>query len=169
MSTRKVLFAVTALTLALASAACGTAAKPEPTPEPTTIVEGTPVLFFFADDEGVDKLRQDMEAGRVPVECDVLYDESGARPEVILSDPEDITEVYDRLSQMIVLEEGEAFGMTDSYHHVVFTLQDGTTVVWSFEGTGTLCRGRDLYPVSDEGGLWPFVRQLQEPLMDDGA
>ena len=138
-------------------------------PQPTRIVEGTPVLWFFSDDEGVAKLREDMEAGRVPMECNVLYDQMGSLPEVVVTDPEVIAEIYDRLSQMIVPEGGRALSITDSYHHVYFTLQDGTVVGWSFEGERSLCWEQDLYPVSDEGGLWPFVRELQDELVDDGA
>ena len=164
-NTHTSLLAAAFVAMALTLSACGSAPAQEP--EPTTIVEGTPVLFFF-DDAGATQLREDMEAGNVPLSCTVLYDESGCRPEVTVTDPETIAELYDRFSQMIVLEDGKAMGVTDSYHYIAFTLQDGTTVSWGFEGAGAICDGSDLLAVSDEGGLWQLVRELQEPLMDDG-
>ena len=128
----------------------------------TVVVEGTPVVWFF---EEAAPLREDMGAGRIPVSCNVLYDQMGALPEVTVTDPETIAELYNRLSQMIVLEGGRAMSITDSYHHIYFTLQDGTVVGWSFEGEGSLDKGSEgLYPVSDEGGLWSYVRELQDEL-----
>ena len=131
---------------------------------PITIHEGTPLMFFL-DDAGVAKLRADMEAGRTPAEVNVLYDASGTRPELIIDDPEQIQEIYRLFSQMLVPEEGKAFSVTDSYHHVIFTLEDGTTVSFSFEGDRAFCYGQDLIPVSDLGGLWPYVQQLQDEKM----
>lgn len=134
-------------------------------PEPTTIYEGTPLIFFL-DDGNVAKLREDMEAGRMPVEVNVLYDAMGTRPEVVIDDPGQIEEVYRLFSQMLVPEGGEGLPVTDSYHHVIFTLQDGTTVSFPFEGEQTCVFGNESIAVSDLGGLWPYVRALQDEKLE---
>ena len=137
--------------------------EPAGSGEPVAIVEGTPVLFFF-DDDAVAKLRSDAANGSYPVECNVLFDQMGELPEVTVTDTASIREIYDRFSQMIVLEES-SMSITDNYHHVAFTLADGTRVSFGFEGTGLLSRDGNNYAVSDEGNLWGFVRELQENAM----
>ena len=121
-------------------------------------------ILWFQDDEGAKKLMEDMNDGKIPRECNVLYDEMGARPEVTVTDAETITDLYNRLALMSVGEKSE-MSITDSYHHIRFTLQDGTTVGWNFEGKDLLNIGTENYDVKDEGNLWFAVRQLQEQAM----
>ncbi len=121
-------------------------------------------ILWFQDDEGARKLMEDMNDGKIPQECSVLYDEMGARPEVTVTDAETITDLYNRLALMSVGEKSE-MSITDSYHHISFTLQDGTTVGWNFEGKDLLNMGTENYDVKDEGNLWFAVRQLQEKAM----
>ena len=144
--------------LALSSllAACGQKTAPAQ--------ESVPILSF-QDDESTAKLVSDMEAGKLPAECYVMYDEMGSRPEVQVTDPEMLKEIYKRFSQMTVGAKTDT-SVTDSYHYIIFILQDGTEVSWGFEGTGLLSRGQENYEVSDEGGLWEYVRRLQEEIME---
>jgi len=121
-------------------------------------------ILWFRDDEGAKKLMEDMSAGKIPQECNVLYDEMGSRPDVTVTDAETITDLYNRLSLMSVGEKSD-MSITDSYHHIRFTLQDGTTVSWNFEGRDLLTVGNENYEVKDEGNLWFAVRQLQEKAM----
>lgn len=116
---------------------------------------------IFAVVPSSDALVSDMEEGRVPEYANVLYDEMGARPEVDVTDPGVISEIYDGLSK-IKIESSNGMGCTDSYHHVYFRLQDGTEVSFGFEGSETLCVGRDRYEVSGGDELWSLVRSLQE-------
>ena len=109
-------------------------------------------------------LIEDMNDGNIPQECNVLYDEMGSRPEVTVTDAETITDLYNRLALMSVGEKSD-MSITDSYHHIRFTLQDGTTVGWNFEGKDLLNIGTENYDVKDEGNLWFAVRQLQEKAM----
>ena len=125
------------------------------------IPEGS--ILIFGDNENARKLISDMEAGKVPAECRAMYDESGARPEVVITDPEIITEFYNRVGHMIIGEESQE-SITDCYHYVMFTLQDGTTVGWSFEGTGLLVSGYSNYEVLESGGLWGRVREMQDEI-----
>ena len=121
-------------------------------------------ILWFQDNEEAKKLIEDMNDGNIPQECNVLYDEMGSRPEVTVTDAETITDLYNRLALMSVGEKSD-MSITDSYHHIRFTLQDGTTVGWNFEGKDLLNIGTENYDVKDEGDLWFAVRQLQEKAM----
>lgn len=154
--------------LMLAACSGKTQQEPEPAPAPapgggteavTDIPEGS--ILLFQNDEGAAKLIKDMEEGRVPVECRAMYDEMGSRPEVVMTDPEQITEAYNRLSGMIIGGKSD-MGITDCYHYIFFKLQDGTSVGWRFEGTGLLCWGSDNYEVTQPGTIWRMVTDLQD-------
>lgn len=139
----------------------------EPSPDSTITIESCipeKSILWFKDNEGAKKLMEDMNDGKIPSACNVLYDEMGSRPEVTVTDDETITDLYNRLSLMSVGEKSD-MSITDSYHHIRFTLQDGTTVGWNFEGKDLLNMGTENYSVKDEGNLWFAVRQLQEIAM----
>lgn len=123
-------------------------------------IDGTPLLGFEGDAAAA-KLVSDMEAGRIPVSCDVLYDQMGSLPNVVVTDPDTITHLFKLVEGIVVTGESD-MSVTDSYHHVRFTLQDGTVVGYSFEGEGLLSRERTNYEVVGDGPLWEFVRQLQD-------
>ena len=116
-------------------------------------------------DESAAQLIHDMEEGIIPAECRVMYDAMGSRPEVVITDPEIITEVYNRLGEMLIGGETNE-SITDCYHYVIFVLQDGSKVGWNFEGEGILCRGQTNYEVVDPGTLWNMVQSMQEEIME---
>lgn len=120
-----------------------------------------PLLEWFADDEGVAKLVSSMERGELPTSANVLYDQMGSLPDVEVSDPATIHRIYEYVSAISVAGES-GYSVTDSYHHVFFTLADGTRVGFSFEGEGNLVGpgGTNYYVVGD-GPLWSYVRELQ--------
>ena len=103
----------------------------------------------------------DMESKRLPVECNVLYDQMGSRPDVTVTDPTTIEQVYDLVKAIQVIGPS-GMSITDSYHHVSFKLQDGTQVGFGFEGEGNLVAGKTNYLVVGDTQLWSFVRRLQE-------
>lgn len=118
-------------------------------------------VLNFEKIKNIDKLNQDMKEGKIPKTCDVLYDQMGSRPNVILKKPETIKTIYKELAYVIV--EGQSqMSMTDCYHHVIFTLQDDTKVGFYFEGTQILTLGQDNYTVSGGTELWGHIKQLQE-------
>lgn len=129
------------------------------TGKPKTQDDGT-LLGLYSDDEGVAKLVADMEDGDVPKSCDLLYDQMGANPSLTITDPKIVREVYELVQGIEVSPDAEAMSVTDSYHHVYFTLQDGTRVGWSFEGMGCVRRGKDVIPVVGDGNLWAYAIKL---------
>ncbi len=118
-------------------------------------------ILTFDDDAASAQLVEDMQAGRTPTSCTVLYDQMGSRPSVTITDARTMREVYKKLARMLV--EGETnMSITDSYHYVLFELQDGSKASYAFEGEDVLVRGGQNYAVQDRSGLWQYVRQLQE-------
>ncbi|MDO5119171.1 MAG: hypothetical protein Q4D48_03720, partial [Coriobacteriales bacterium] len=79
----------------------------EPDGEMVTIVEGTPLIWFVDTDE-VAQLRSDMNDGKIPTSCNVLYDQSGSLPDVTVTDPETIKEIYALLQEVFVPEGGRS-------------------------------------------------------------
>lgn len=114
---------------------------------------------------GYERLVEDMEAGLIPQSANVLYDQSGSRPDVDVTDGETIRQIYAGLCRIEV--EGETdMSVTDCYHHVIFTLQDGTQVRFAFESEEILdCGGSRRYSVTGGRELWSLVRDLQDAQM----
>ena len=162
MKTR-IIFLITIMMLLMV--ACGHTEDTQSSTETDTPSDNTSgvSILIFQNDEGAAKLVSDMEEGRIPVECRAMYDEMGARPEVVITDPDTITEVYNRLGEMTIGEEANE-SVTDCYHYIKFTLQDGSTVGWNFEGTELLCRGQINYRVTNPGSLWSMIRSMQEDM-----
>lgn len=170
---------VAAVAVAATLVACGAPAAtntpaPEPSPSPTATATATTTklakdsILTFENDAAATQLVHDMDSGKTPKSCSVLYDEMGSRPSVTVTDAQQIREVYDRLARMRVTGESD-LGVTDSYHHVSFELQDGTTVSFAFEGEGILVRGKQNYAVVDQGDLWSYVRYLQDIQQSGGS
>ena len=81
-----------------------------------------------------------MEAGLIPQSANVLYDQSGSRPDVDVTDEETIRQIYAGLCRIEAVGETD-MSVTDCYHHVIFTLQDGTQVQFAFESEEILVCG----------------------------
>ena len=105
-----------------------------------------------------------MEAGKIPISCNVLYDTMGARPSVTVFDPDTIVELYNLFSQIEVIGESN-MSVTDMYHHIYFELQNGLSVGCSFEGEDLLSMGRENYAVTGSEPLWRLVQQIQDEYM----
>ena len=136
---------------------------PEPGPANTGVFANIPddSILFFMPSSATAQLVRDMADGRMPISCNVLYDAMGTRPEVTVTDPDTIVELYTRLAQMTVGDQSP-MSITDAYHHISFTLEDGTVVGWSFETEALLCVGAENYEAHDNGNLWGLVQELQE-------
>ena len=152
---------------------CAVTQEPEPTPEPAPVPGGgteqtgdipSDSILYFQNDEDAAKLMKEMEAGNIPAECRAMYDEMGARPEVVMTDPDQIKEAYNRLSQMTIGGPTD-YSITDCYHYIFFKLQDGTTVGWRFESANYLCWGSQNYEVTNAGSIWSMVKELQDQMI----
>jgi hypothetical protein len=153
-------------------ASCAAKQDPEPALEPAPAPGGGTELtgdipqdsiLYFQNDEGAAKLMNDMKEGRIPSECHAMYDEMGARPEVVMTDPAQVTEAYNRLSQMTIGGPTD-YSVTDCYHYIFFKLQDGTSVGWRFESAEYLVWGPQNYEVTNAGSIWTMVRGLQDQM-----
>ena len=163
----RIMGSVAAVTVAATLVACGAPAvtstpAPEPSPSPTATTQlAKDSILTFENDAASAQLVRDMDSGKTPKSCSVLYDQMGSRPSVTVTDEQTIREVYDRLARMRVTGTSDQ-GVTDNYHHVSFELQDGSTVSFAFEGEGILVRDKQNYAVVDQGDLWTYVRYLQD-------
>ena len=132
----------------------GGSQKSEPAVSENSIVN-------FQNEKGFVKLREDMKNGDIPIECNVLYDEDGSRPDVTVTDQETIRNIYGQLADITVGDKTD-MSVTDSYHHITFRLRNDTYVSFYFEGEDIFCCGEDNYTVSGSRNLWNTVRQLQD-------
>ncbi len=121
-------------------------------------------IVNFQNEKGFVKLREDMKNGDIPIECNVLYDEEGSRPDVTVTDQETIRNIYGQLADITVGDKTD-MSVTDSYHHITFRLRNDTYVSFYFEGEDIFCCGDDNYTVSGSRNLWNTVRQLQDVAM----
>lgn len=122
-------------------------------------------ILNFQNDKDFARLQSDMRNGDIPLECNVLYDEDGARPDVTVTDQETIREIYGQLADMTVGEKSSE-KVTGSYHHISFRLRNDTYVTFNFEGENLFCHGMDNYTVSGGKNLWNSVRRLQMAVMN---
>lgn len=125
-------------------------------------------IVNFKNDKAYARLKSDMEKGDTPIECNVLFDVGGARPDVTVTDEAKIKEIYDQLAKITVGEKS-ARSVTDSYHHITFRLRNDTYVSFYFEGEDLFCWEKDNYSVSGGSALWYTVRGLQDTAMEETA
>lgn len=156
---------VTALTFG------GCTSKTEPTTTVGTEARGQAELapdsiLLFGNREDAAKLVADMQAGNIPTKCEALYDVEGSLPPVEVTDENAIRELYDSLAQVCVGDKSNTY-VTDSYHYVVFELQDGTRVPFNFLGEGLTEVGKEVYDVKGGGSLWAHIRNLQAEITGD--
>ena len=160
---RKITILLLALILSLGFTGCAIKSTQEETEK---IKAGTAsnesILNFIPDDEGCRKLIEDMEKGEIPISCDVLYDQMGSRPSVLVEDENTIIQLYNLFSQIHVGEKTNE-SVTDCYHYVLFELQDGTKVGFSFENDIWIYGNDDeRVKVLDAEPFWKMVRSLQD-------
>lgn len=168
MKRRMLTFAVM-LATALTFGGCASKNQPTTTVEPdaTGQVELAPdSILLFGNREDAAKLVADMQAGNIPTKCEALYDVEGSLPPVEVTDENAIRELYNCLAQVRIGDKSNTF-VTDSYHYVVFELQDGTKVPFSFLGENLTEVGEAVYDIKDGGSLWANIRNLQSEITGD--
>lgn len=145
-------------TTALLSA-CGQA-EPEPTAVVTTEKTGNSILKYN-EDEGSATLLQFFKDGNVPEEATFLYDQMGSNPEITITDPEQIRELYELLSMVTVVGKTNE-SITDCYHYVQFKLAEDCYIHYSFEGSEIWCYGQQNYAIENSKKLFAFMNELTE-------
>ena len=123
--------------------------------------------MYLEDNSESKILRGYMEAGKIPIMCNVLYDQGGALPAVDVFDPDEIVELYNLLSQ-VTIEGPSEMSVTDAYHHITFELQNGLQVSYSFEDN-LLVRKDGNYEVANAAPLWAKVREIQDAYLARAA
>lgn len=145
--------------------ACGKAGNPiEPDSKPIeTDTSGIPLnsILYYNEDPDSAELMKFFEDGNVPEEADILYDQMGSNPSIIITDPEIIRELYNRLGKVTV--EGKSnLSITDCYHHVQFKLSEDKYIYYSFEGSELWCYKSENYNITNGGKLFSYMRELTE-------
>ena len=129
-------------------------------------ITGGPILTFDGDEASA-RLKEDMDAGRIPVSCTIR--EANMLPEdppdVIVINEQEIRELYDRLAQIQVGRPTELEVTCSAFYDIEFELQDGTTAMYEFESRNTLQRREPYYTtyaISGQDDLWDYVDYLRE-------
>ena len=141
------------------------------TPGISDVIDGKTPLLMYDKSREAKLLMEAMEDDRV-VSVNLLYDQGGGNGEAESSDPDVIRRAYKAMKNITVLEDEEVnVAVTDSYHHVYFTLEDGTKVGYSFEGedvilipsgaeAGSSGSAAEPHLIEGSGGLWKLYREL---------
>ena len=161
---KQFIFVMMVLTIGLLTACKNTAPKVEENPEPTAQIISEVAeksLLCFNDDEGSAKLIQYFENGNVPEEATFLYDQMGSNPEITITDPEKIQELYQLLKSVTVIGETNE-SITDCYHYIQFKLAKDCYIHYSFEGSEIFCCGEQNYSIDNSKKLFAFMNELTD-------
>ena len=137
--------------------------QPGPEPDPTPALNGdiSGSVLMFDKIKNNDKLLDDIGEDRAPKECKVMYDVAGDKPEVTLTEPDDVMRIVQIVGEIKVGSKSDEEDK-GSCNYVRFTLKDGTKVSYDFEGEELIRAGKEKYEVSDSSELWAYVRTLQD-------
>ena len=127
------------------------------TPKIGEVLEGSTPILVFDKSDGAKKLMTAFDKGTI-VSATVLYDEMGANAPYETTDQEEIRTIYKGLKNITVADKSE-MSITDCYHFVAFTFEDGTSYGYRFEGTGLLVYGSDNYDISGGGDLFGYMQE----------
>ena len=157
----RILLSALLITAAMLLSACSgsqqAAEAPPQSGEASVLPEDS--ILAFNNDEGSAKLVRFFEEGNVPEEASFRYDQMGANPEITLTDPEQIQELYELLSQVTVSGETD-MSVTDCYHFVQFKLAEDCYIHYSFEGSEIYCLGNRNYSIENSKELFRFMSSL---------
>lgn len=137
----------------------------ENTPKVSDIVDGKTPIFMFDKSKEAKALMTAFDRGEI-VKVEILYDQGGANEPVESDNQDVIRQAYKALKNIVIVESTKET-VTDCYHHVIFTLQDGSEVGYSFEGKDIIYYndgdgGNDdgNYKIEGSGELWKLYSQL---------
>ena len=130
------------------------------TPKIGEVLKGSNPILVFDKSDGAKQLMTAFDEGTI-VSATVLYDQMGANEPYETTDQDEIRTIYKGLKNITVTGESDQ-SITDSYHFVTFTFEDGSSYGYRFEGTDLLCYGEVNYDISGGEGLFSFMREKCE-------
>ena len=130
------------------------------TPKIGEVLKGSNPILVFDKSDGAKQLMTAFDEGTI-VSAEVLYDQMGANEPYQTTDQEEIRTIYKALKNITVTGKSD-MSITDSYHYVFFTFEDGSSYGYRFEGTDLLCYGEDNYDISGGEDLFGFMREKCE-------
>ena len=126
------------------------------TPKISDVLDGSTPLLVFDKSDGAKTLMTAFDEGTIK-SAEVLYDEMGANQPYKTKDQEEIRTIYKALKNLTVTGESD-MSITDCYHYVFFTFEDGTSYGYRCEGTELLSYGDSNYDISGGEDLFAFMR-----------
>ena len=130
------------------------------TPKIGEVLKGSNPILVFDKSDGAKQLMTAFDEGTI-VSAEVLFDQMGGNEPYQTTDQEEIRIIYKALKNITVKGKSE-MSVTDSYHYVFFTFEDGSSYGYRFEGTSLLCYGEDNYDIEGGGELFGFMREKCE-------
>lgn len=130
------------------------------TPKIGDVLKGSSPILVFDQSDGAKQLMTAFDEGTIE-SAEVLYDQMGSNTPYQTTDQNEIRTIYKALKNITVTGESE-MSVTDSYHYVTFTFEDGSSYGYRFEGTDLLCYGDDNYDISGGDDLFGFMREKCE-------
>ena len=109
----------------------------EDTPKVSDIVDGKTPFFMFDKSQDAMALMTAFDRGEISKVL-LMFDPEGGNAPVESDDQDVIRQAYKALKNIVILEQTKEAG-PECYHNLVFTLEDGSDVAYSFDGTGILC------------------------------
>ena len=127
------------------------------TPKIGEVLSGSSPILVFDKSEGAKQLMTAFDKGTI-VSATVLYDQMGANAPYETTDQNEIRTIYKAMKNITVGKKSN-MSITDCYHYVYFTFEDGTSYGYNFEGTDLLCYGNDNYDIAGGSDLFTFMRE----------
>ena len=127
------------------------------TPKIGEVLKGSNPILVFDKSDGARQLMTAFDEGTI-VSAEVLYDQMGGNEPYKTTDQEEIRTIYKGLKNITVKGKSN-MSVTDCYHYVFFTFEDGSSYGYRFEGTDLLVYGSDNYDIAGGEGLFGFMRE----------
>ncbi len=113
-------------------------------------------MFVFDNRAATEKLKNDMDARRIPVKVRWKLNKRGET-----TDEQDIRAIYREMSEMIVVGQ-TTLDVEDHEYYVEYELQDGSVTHFDFVNIAILRMGDQRYVLESDGGLWRVLRSIEE-------
>ncbi len=114
-------------------------------------------FFTFFSDDQISEFAASFYTSK-PGSFSYTFNGMAAGDPIVISDPDEITAVYEALSAISIAEESE-IASTDNDHIFEFDLTDGKSVSFRFNMHNLEWKGK-YYILENDEALWDFVKQI---------